>query len=180
MGAVTNSRTPGQAIAQLFYNLFNYELRITNYELRIGRSPLRISVYTKPRLRDRIKQQILNGSKGGAPGQWSARKAQLVAQRYRASGGGYKKGGLRQRQRSLKRWTKERWRTNSGQPSLQTGERYLPDRAWKRLTPAQKAATNRAKRAGMRKGRQFVANPPAAKRASQRARVERLRRLKNR
>lgn len=135
-------------------------------------------MYTKPKLRDRIKQRILNSSKGGAPGQWSARKAQLVATQYRQSGGGYKKGGLRSRQKSLKRWTRKRWRTNSGRPSLQTGERYLPDRAWKRLSPAQKAATNRAKKAGMRQGQQFVANPPAAKQASHRARIERLRKLR--
>ncbi|HEY9610577.1 hypothetical protein [Allocoleopsis sp.] len=139
-----------------------------------------MSVYTKPRLRDHIKQSVLNSSSGGRPGQWSARKAQLVAIRYRQSGGGYMKGGLRGHQKSLKRWTREKWRTNSGRPSLLTGERYLPDRAWRRLSPAQKAATNRAKRSGMRVGRQFVPNPPAAKRASRRARVEKLRRLRQR
>lgn len=94
------------------------------------------------------------------------------------AGGGYKKGGLRQRQRNLKRWTKAGWRTNSGRPSLQTGEQYLPDRAWWCLSPAQKAATNRVKRDRMKRGNQFVPNPSAVKRASHRARVERLKRLR--
>ena len=46
--------------------------------------------YTKPAMRKRIFQRIKAGSKGGAPGQWSARKAQMLAKRYKAAGGGYK------------------------------------------------------------------------------------------
>ena len=46
--------------------------------------------YTKPALRRRIFNRIKRGSKGGAAGQWSARKAQLVAKKYKAAGGGYK------------------------------------------------------------------------------------------
>lgn len=46
--------------------------------------------YTKPTLRKRLFEQIKAGSKGGAPGQWSARKAQLLASEYRKAGGGYK------------------------------------------------------------------------------------------
>lgn len=46
--------------------------------------------YTKPSLRKRIFQRILAGSKGGRAGKWSARKAQMVAKEYKASGGGYK------------------------------------------------------------------------------------------
>lgn len=48
-------------------------------------------VYTKPTLRKQIFERIKAGSKGGAPGQWSARKAQLLAVEYKKSGGGYKK-----------------------------------------------------------------------------------------
>lgn len=48
-------------------------------------------VYTKPTLRKQLFQKIKAGSKGGAPGQWSARKAQLLASEYKRSGGGYKK-----------------------------------------------------------------------------------------
>jgi hypothetical protein len=47
-------------------------------------------VYTKPTMRKRIFQRIKAGSKGGAPGQWSARKAQMLAKAYKAAGGGYK------------------------------------------------------------------------------------------
>ena len=46
--------------------------------------------YTKPAMRKRLFQQIKAGSKGGKPGQWSARKAQLLARKYKAAGGGYR------------------------------------------------------------------------------------------
>ncbi len=46
--------------------------------------------YTKPSMRKRLVQVIKAGSKGGRPGQWSARKAQMLAKRYKAAGGGYK------------------------------------------------------------------------------------------
>ena len=46
--------------------------------------------YTKPTMRKRLFNQIKAGSKGGRPGQWSARKAQMLAKRYKAAGGGYK------------------------------------------------------------------------------------------
>tara|TARA_R110000796_G_scaffold14191_3_gene46474 strand:- start:1205 stop:1429 length:225 start_codon:yes stop_codon:yes gene_type:complete len=47
--------------------------------------------YTKPAMRKRQFAAVKAGSKGGAPGQWSARKAQLLAQRYKKAGGGYRK-----------------------------------------------------------------------------------------
>jgi hypothetical protein len=46
--------------------------------------------YTKPTMRKRLFEKIKAGSKGGKPGQWSARKAQLLAKQYKAKGGGYK------------------------------------------------------------------------------------------
>ena len=46
--------------------------------------------YTKPGMRKRLFNSIKAGSKGGKPGQWSARKAQLLANRYKKAGGGYK------------------------------------------------------------------------------------------
>ena len=46
--------------------------------------------YTKPTMRKRLFQRIKAGSKGGAPGQWSARKAQMLARQYKAKGGGYR------------------------------------------------------------------------------------------
>jgi hypothetical protein len=127
--------------------------------------------YTKPELRERIKNRIMAGSKGGNPGQWSARKAQLVAMEYRKAGGGYR-GGLRKTQRSLKKWTRQKWTTSDGKPAIRKGgtRRYLPSTAWSRLTPAQRAATNRKKIIGSRQGNQFVANTRSAENASRRAR----------
>ena len=46
--------------------------------------------YTKPTMRKRLFQRIKAGGKGGAPGQWSARKAQMLAKQYKARGGGYR------------------------------------------------------------------------------------------
>ena len=66
---------------------------------------------------------------------------------------------LRKPQQSLKDWTKQTWRTKSGKRSSDTGERYLPEKAIKSLSPAEYAATTRAKRAGKAKGKQFVAQP---------------------
>ena len=68
------------------------------------------SKYTKPALRERIKKRITAGSKGGKPGQWSARKAQMVASEYKKAGGGYK-GGQGKKQKDLKKWGKEKWMT---------------------------------------------------------------------
>jgi len=48
--------------------------------------------YTKPTMRKRLFEKIKSGSKGGKPGQWSARKSQLLAREYKAAGGGYKNG----------------------------------------------------------------------------------------
>ena len=71
-------------------------------------------------------------------------------------------------QQSLKNWTKQKWRTKSGKPSAQTGERYLPEKAIKSLTSAEYAATTRAKREGKRKGKQFVRQPKSiAKKTAQ-------------
>jgi hypothetical protein len=61
-------------------------------------------------------------------------------------------------QQSLKDWTAQKWRTSDGKPS-EGKKRYLPDAAWKSLSPAEKAATNRAKASGNAKGKQFVAQP---------------------
>ena len=122
--------------------------------------------YTNPALRERIKNKIMASSKGGKPGQWSARKAQLVAQEYKKAGGGYS-GSKTSKQKSLSKWTKEDWGTKSGKPSTQgpkaTGERYLPKAAREKLTPSEYAATTRAKREGMRQGKQFVPQPESIK-----------------
>ncbi len=66
---------------------------------------------------------------------------------------------LKKSQRSLKAWSKQKWRTKSGKPSAKTGERYLPEAAIKALSPQEYAATTRAKRKGTKAGKQFVKQP---------------------
>ena len=65
---------------------------------------------------------------------------------------------LKKSQKSLKKWTKQKWRTSDGKPS-KGKKRYLSDAAWKALSKGEKAATNRAKAKGNRKGKQYVAQP---------------------
>jgi len=66
---------------------------------------------------------------------------------------------LKKPQQSLKDWTAQKWRTKSGKRSSDTGERYLPSAAIKALSPAEYAATTKAKRAGKATGKQFVSQP---------------------
>lgn len=75
-------------------------------------------------------------------------------------------------QKSLDKWTKEKWRTSDGKKAQRKGgtTRYLPDAAWKKLTPAERAATNKKKKKGSQAGKQFVPNTPAAKKAGKQAR----------
>ncbi len=71
--------------------------------------------------------------------------------------------GLAKSQRSLKSWGDQKWATKSGKRSSDTGERYLPEKAIKALSPAEYAATTKAKRAGKAAGKQFVAQPKSIK-----------------
>ena len=66
---------------------------------------------------------------------------------------------LAKSQKSLKSWTKQKWRTKSGKPSAKTGERYLPSKAIDSLSSSEYAATSRAKRKGTKAGKQHVAQP---------------------
>jgi len=70
---------------------------------------------------------------------------------------------LKAPQRSLKAWGEQKWTTKSGKKSSETGERYLPEKAIKALSPQEYAATTKAKRAGKAKGKQFVAQPKSVK-----------------
>ncbi|MBS1806002.1 MAG: hypothetical protein JST28_21885 [Acidobacteria bacterium] len=126
--------------------------------------------YTKPELREKIKKKIVAGSKGGRPGQWSARKAQLVTNEYKAKGGGFKKGRSKA-QKSLKSWGDEKWHSSNGKKATsgKTTHRYLPDKAWKELSPSERKATDRKKVKGSRRGKQFVKNTSAAAKARKRA-----------
>ena len=71
--------------------------------------------------------------------------------------------GLKKPQQSLKNWTKQKWRTKSGKPSTQgpkaTGERYLPEKAIKALSPSEYAATTKAKRKATKAGKQVAKQP---------------------
>ena len=66
---------------------------------------------------------------------------------------------LKKPQRSLKAWTKQKWRTKSGKKSSETGERYLPDRAIKALSSKEYAATTKKKREDTKKGKQHSKQP---------------------
>lgn len=90
-------------------------------------------------------------------GKHSARAMQEATRLYKERGGGY--SGAKSSENKLAKWTDAKWRTKSGKPSSETGERYLPEKAIKALTPAEYAATTRAKREGTREGKQFVKQP---------------------
>lgn len=111
---------------------------------------------TNPGLWKRIVASVKSGSKGGDPGEWSARKSQLAVKRYKDAGGGYK--GAKSESNSLSKWSKQEWTTSSGKPS-EGKRRYLPKAAWKALSSSEKAATNKAKAEGNKAGKQFVSQP---------------------
>ena len=111
---------------------------------------------TNPTLWSKVVSDVKSSSKGGDSGEWSARKAQLAVQKYKASGGGYE--GPKKADNSLAKWTDQKWRTSDNTPS-EGKKRYLPDKVWSTLSPGEKAATNRAKAEGNKTGKQFVAQP---------------------
>ena len=122
--------------------------------------------YTDPELRARLKEEIKAGDRGGRPGQWSARKSQLLTHEYEAHGGGYRHEGERTGpQQHLREWTEQEWHTaDGGDRARGSGgtARYLPDAAWQLLSDAEKRATDRRKRDG---DGQHVANTDAAREA---------------
>ena len=112
---------------------------------------------TDPKLWEKVKEEVTAGDKGGKPGQWSARKAQMAVNEYKSEGGGYK--GEKDPHNHLVEWAHEDWGTKSGEPSGETGERYLPKEAREHLTKAEYARTTAKKRADSKKGKQFSAQP---------------------
>ena len=112
---------------------------------------------TDPKLWERIKAEVTAGNKGGDPGEWSARKAQMATARYKSEGGGYK--GRKGADNHLAQWTREEWGTKSGADSHETGERYLPKAARSKLTDDEYERTSRKKREDTAKGKQFSAQP---------------------
>jgi hypothetical protein len=77
--------------------------------------------------------------------------------------------GLAKSQQSLKKWTKEKWKTSDGKPS-KGKKRYLPTAAWSSLSASEKAATNNAKANGNAKGKQFVKQPKSIEKKTARYR----------
>jgi hypothetical protein len=124
--------------------------------------------YTDPVLREEIKEEIKGSDKGGRPGQWSARKSQLLTQEYEWRGGGYK-DDKDESQKNLERWTEEEWQTQEGDAQARgdDGEtkRYLPKKAWEKMSEEEKRETENRKREGSRQGQQHVANTEKAKQA---------------
>ena len=112
---------------------------------------------TDPELWEHVKEEVTEDGKGGRPGQWSARKAQLATSRYKKEGGAYE--GPKAPDNHLQEWTDEHWGTKSGRPSGETGERYLPERARDALTPEEYRRTTAKKRADTRQGRQHSQQP---------------------
>jgi Rho termination factor, N-terminal domain/Family of unknown function (DUF5872) len=125
-----------------------------------------------PKLWDKVKNKVQREDKGGKPGQWSARKAQLAVHDYKAAGGSYK--GKKSADNHLTQWTREEWGTKSGKPSGETGERYLPKQARKTLSDAEYKRTTAKKRADARKGKQFSAQPKDVAAKAANARLETL------
>jgi len=122
--------------------------------------------YTDPELRARLKEELEAGDRGGRPGQWSARKSQLLVTEYERHGGGYRHSGERtESQEHLQQWTEQDWHTADGGAEARDGTstaRYLPDAAWQLLSPEEQAETDRAKRDA---DGQYAPNTDAAREA---------------
>lgn len=128
--------------------------------------------YTDPELRERLKERIRAGTKGGRAGQWSARKSQLLVNEYEKQGGGYV-GEKSESAKALEKWQSEEWQTRTGETRARQGaqtRRYLPRRAWEELTPTERARTDQKKRRASRRGQQFVPNTETARDAARRVR----------
>ncbi|KAL5523139.1 hypothetical protein ACEPAF_1406 [Sanghuangporus sanghuang] len=134
--------------------------------------------YTDPgtELRSQIKEDIQADGKGGQPGQWSARKAQMMASEYKKQM--HERGEepyttdnseQSEGQKHLNDWTKEEWQTSEGKGNAKqsdgTEQRYLPKKAWESLTEEEKEATNKAKLEGSARGQQYVPNTSEAQKA---------------
>lgn len=108
-------------------------------------------------------------------GKHSARAMQLATKYYKDSGGGYEGKKPTAKTNKLKKWGKEKWQTKDGagdkaQQSDGSTKRYLPKKAWSKLTPKQKAATDAKKRTASKRGQKVTPNTKAAKSAGSAAR----------
>ena len=132
--------------------------------------------YSEPELRERLKEEIKAGDRGGRPGQWSARKSELLTREYEKQGGGYKtsRDELAASQKHLKDWEREEWETAEGSGTARRGDetkRYLPKAAWEKLTPKERKETDAKKRSA---SKQNVANTDATKEAKNAAELSQM------
>lgn len=119
---------------------------------------------TDPELWEKVKQSYMDSDKGGDPGQWSARKAQLSVQEYKRRGGGYEDDGTTQEDTDLHQWTEEDWGTKSGGESGETGERYLPKQVRMLLTEDEYRRSTEKKRSDSHQNdKQFSDQPDDVK-----------------
>lgn len=128
--------------------------------------------YTKPELRRQLKEEIKQSDKGGEPGQWSARKSQLLVQEYEKQGGGYKKDEKDRSAESLEEWGEQNWQTKEGKgQARQEGKtkRYLPKEVWEKLSNEEKKEAEQTKKEASQDGDQYVEWTPAIKRAMKEA-----------
>jgi hypothetical protein len=131
--------------------------------------------YTKPELRRRLKAQIMRSDRGGRPGQWSARKSQLLVKAYERAGGGYVRGKNREEATSLHAWTEQSWQAREGQGAARDRggmHRYLPAEAWRRLRPEEREEAERSKRHADQQGMERVPWPPAVRRVMRQLEAE--------
>ena len=126
---------------------------------------------TNPGLWAQVKREAVRKM-----GRHSARAMQLAGRLYRQAGGGYC-GKPTKEQKKMVKWTRERWRTAPGAEPVAchwtpTGQmrcdRYLPEAAWRALSPAQREVTRATKK---RARKQYVPNAPVARAAGKRARA---------
>ncbi len=109
------------------------------------------------RTNEKLWESAKAQAKAKMGGKHSARAMQLAGKIYKDKGGGYT-GEKTEAQKSMTKWTKQEWTTSSGKPS-EGKRRYLPKAAWSALSESEKKATNAAKAAGNKAGKQFVAQP---------------------
>ena len=124
--------------------------------------------YTKPDLRRQIKDKLMQSDKGGKPGEWSARKSQLLVQEYKKQGGGYKEDEKDEAAKSLEKWSEQNWQTQNGDDRARQDDktkRYLPKEVWQRLSKEEKQEAEKIKQEASKQGEQYVEWTPAIKRA---------------
>ena len=116
--------------------------------------------YTKPTMRKRLFEKIKAGTKGGKAGQWSARKAQLLAKEYKAKGGGYNVNGFKEKsKKSYESGLNKNGVLKVERNHQKQGKGMLPEKAIKALSASEYARTTRKKREDTKKGKQHSKQP---------------------